>query len=192
MSDYNDLTNKELASYLELLNRRLSIDGQLHAEDDAIMIQAFKRLRLIGEESNLKGHTLNDDEWIELHRKFEQLHFRSTPRDNDQQLADYAKYPIQFSIYRKLGLLPRFYPCENDTNRVHCGCVAEYITNPHSDEAQELFDKISRDAGIDDTWSKEGEQAISKYFGEHLMDCIRPIFRCEKHIGKLKEIAVKI
>lgn len=192
MTDYDKCTDKEISDLLEELNRELVKKGLLHAGDDAVMMVAFRRLKEYGNMPNLRGHNLNDEEWDELHRKFEQLHFRNTPRDYEQQAADYAKYPIQFSIYRKLGLLHRFYPCENDTNRIHCSRVAEYITNPHGDIAQELFETIAKEAGIDDTWSQEGEQAISKYFGEHLMDVIRPQFRCEKHIRKLKEIAIKI
>lgn len=192
MSDYDKLTDKEVASSLEILNGELSKKGLLHAADDCIMMQAIRRLRAYGETPNLKEHMLNDDEWIELHRWFEKLYFKSTPRDHDQQLKDYAEHPIQFSIYRKLGLLSQFYLCEYDKNRRHCSRVAEYVTNPFSETANKLFEKIGKEAGIDDTWCDEGERAISKYFEEHLMDIVQPEFRCEKHIGKLKEIAIKI
>lgn len=192
MSDYDNCTDKEIISLLETLNTELVKKGLLHAGEDAVMIQAIKRLKLSQEATNPKEHTFNDGEWVELKRRFRQLYLRDTPSNYDQQLRDYAEHPIQFSIYRKLGLLHSFYGCQYDENRIRCARVSEYVTNPYSNIASDLFKKIGEQAGIDDTWCEKGEKAISRYFGEHLMDIVQPQFRCEKHIGKLKEIAIKI
>ncbi len=45
MSDYDDDTDDEIAEALEKLNCRLVRAGKIHAAEDAIMIQAYKRLQ---------------------------------------------------------------------------------------------------------------------------------------------------
>ena len=45
LSSYDNDTDLEIANQLEKLNIRLIRAGLLHAGDDAIMIQAHKRLR---------------------------------------------------------------------------------------------------------------------------------------------------
>lgn len=45
MSDYDNDTDEEIADALEKLNIELVKDGKIHAADDAIMIQAYKRLK---------------------------------------------------------------------------------------------------------------------------------------------------
>lgn len=44
MSDLDSMTNEEVANDLMKLNIRLSKANQLHAVEDAVMIQAAKRL----------------------------------------------------------------------------------------------------------------------------------------------------
>ena len=45
MSSYDNDTDLEIANQLEKLNIKLVRAGLLHASEDAIMIQAYKRLR---------------------------------------------------------------------------------------------------------------------------------------------------
>ena len=56
MSDYDDSTDEEIASLLETLNIELVRKGLLHAAEDCFMIQAVRRLRERGKESNIEGH----------------------------------------------------------------------------------------------------------------------------------------
>lgn len=44
MSDYDSMTDEEVANDLSKLNTKLSIAGHLHAAEDAVMLQAVKRL----------------------------------------------------------------------------------------------------------------------------------------------------
>jgi hypothetical protein len=44
MSDYDGCTNQEISDELENIRRNLIIKGFLHAGEDAVMIQATKRL----------------------------------------------------------------------------------------------------------------------------------------------------
>jgi len=45
MSDFDDDSDEDIADALETLNCELVRAGKIHAADDAIMIQAYKRLR---------------------------------------------------------------------------------------------------------------------------------------------------
>lgn len=56
MSDYDNSTDEEIASWLEKLNIELVRKGLLHAAEDCFMIQAVKRLRERGTQSNPQGH----------------------------------------------------------------------------------------------------------------------------------------
>jgi len=48
LSSYDNDTDLEIANQLEKLNIKLVRAGLLHASEDAIMIQAYKRLRKRG------------------------------------------------------------------------------------------------------------------------------------------------
>lgn len=195
MSDYDSLTNREVASFLEKFKAEF-IKGRCRCQVDhfdAIMMQAIKRLREQAEPNQFQ--VFDEHELNEIRRQLTNRYHRNHRND---QLRDYTQHPVQFLIYKKLSLFSEWFKCQEfvgkpeDGQKGYCQNNAEWLTNPFSASAQVLFIKIARDAGIDDAWCVEGEKAITTYFGEHFMDVIVPQFRCEEHIKKLKEIAVKI
>ncbi len=226
MSDYDDSPDMEIASLIERLRHRLVISGAIHAGEDAVLIQAGKRLsgiHMTGRSSKefvdtrcqfqkcknravciMSGHTcaavvnLNSQIGFEKEEvdEIKRLLNRRT-RDSSELSLDFTEHPLQFKVLRKLGAF--HFNCDMVVDSTkgmagYCGGKVIWMTNPYSDKAVALFQKIARDAGEEDGdyCSIDGEKALENYFGEGHFTIMEPTFRCEEHIGKLKEIAIQI
>jgi len=184
MSDLDRMTDKQVADELENLRMHIYHQGigkhELSAYDDALMIQATKRL---------SGITF-PEELIDELRRLVSRHGLSSY----QRLEDYIKHPEQFQIYHRLGLFNKWFHCQACCGDTYCTNPSVWMTDPHTDKAIALFKKIQKDAGVDEEgWgSDESIKALSDYFGETLPTIFETTFRCDAHIGKSKEIAIKV
>ena len=104
MSDLDSMTDEEVANDLSKLNIKLSVAGCLHAVEDAVMLQAIKRLnKKIRVEAKILTELQIHDKIVALENENDKMliEMRTCKRE-DNELYEIC---IRKNMYLKQGLL---------------------------------------------------------------------------------------
>lgn len=117
--------------------------------------------------------------------------------------------PVQFQIYRQLGMNTSVKCCvcinfdewiqslenkelfreDHEVHLEYCKHHAIWMTNPYDGRLEEIEKRLLGDIS---PFSNEGKKIMERYFKEDMSDIVNMQYRCGLHIGRLKEIAVRI